>query len=328
MEEMTLEDLDLPGPATQCFVDQAKSVITYNRSPDIPLDRSINPYRGCEHGCIYCYARPSHAYLDLSPGIDFETRIGWKPDAARVLRAELAHRRYRCAPLLLGANTDAWQPLERHLGITRQILEVLCETRHPLQIITRSALIERDLDLLTDLARDDLVEVLFSVTTLDDALARHMEPRAPRPQRRLDAMRTLADAGVPVGVLFAPLIPALNDHEMESVIEAAHGAGARAAGYIVLRLPHEVDTLFTDWLQRHYPDKARHVLSVLTQMRGGRHNDSRFGHRMRGEGPFAELYSQRLRNLCKRLGLARARRDLNTSTFRPPRETDPQGSLF
>ncbi|HRQ47326.1 MAG TPA: PA0069 family radical SAM protein, partial [Rhodocyclaceae bacterium] len=310
------------------FVDSAKAVITFNRSPDVPFDRSINPYRGCEHGCIYCYARPSHAWLDLSPGLDFETKIGWKPDAPTTLRRELARRGYVCAPITFGANTDAWQPIERRLGLTRKLLEILAETRHPFTVVTKSAAIERDIDLLADMARDNLVQVMFSVTTLDDELARRMEPRAPRPARRLQAMGTLAAAGIPVGVLFAPLIPALNDHDMEAVLEAAHAAGAESAGYVLLRLPHELDALFTDWLERHYPDRARHVLSLLAQMRGGRSNDPRFGHRMRGNGVFADLYRQRMHRSCERLGLNRTRRELDTTRFRPPRDDSGQLSLL
>ena len=317
-----------PAPPTELFVDSARRVITFNRSPDVPFDRSINPYRGCEHGCSYCFARPSHAWLDLSPGIDFETKIAFKPDAAAVLRSELARPGYVCAPIALGVNTDAYQPVERRLGITRAILGVLAETRHPVSLITKSALIERDLDLLAGLARDGLVEVRFSVTTLDDELARRMEPRAARPARRLAAMARLAAAGIPVGVLFAPLIPALNDHELEAVLEAACAAGAESAGYVVLRLPHELKELFAEWLAQHFPGRAGHVMSVLAQLRGGRINDPRFGHRMRGEGVFAELYRQRLRKTCAHLGLNRVRRELNVALFRPPTEAGPQLTLF
>lgn len=305
-------------PVTQLFVDQARRVISYNQSPDVPFDRSINPYRGCEHGCSYCFARPSHAYLDLSPGLDFETHIGWKPHAAARLREELAHPGYRCAPIALGVNTDAYQPLERQLGLTRALLQVLAETRHPVSLITKSALIERDIDLLTELARQHLVEVLFSVTTLDPLLARRMEPRAARPARRLTAMRRLADAGIPVGVLFAPIIPALNDHEMEAVLSAAANAGARHAGYVVLRLPHELKTLFADWLGQHYPDRAKHVLARLAELRDGQLNDARFGHRMRGQGVYAALYRQRLWQTCRRLGLNESRLVLDTTRFQPP----------
>ncbi len=322
------EDEGAPRLDTQLLVDHARSVISYNNSPDVPFDRSINPYRGCEHGCIYCFARPSHAWLDLSPGLDFETRLFWKPDAPAVLRTELAAPSYRCAPIALGMNTDAWQPVERHTRLTRQILEVLLESRHPVSVITKSALIERDIDLLAALARDGLVEVTISITTLDDALARRLEPRAARPARRLETLRRLHEAGVPVGVLCAPLIPALNDHELEAVVEAAHAAGARSAGYVVLRLPLEVKPLLEDWLATHAPERAAHVMSRITQLRGGRANDARFGHRMRGEGVIAELYSQRLRRLQARLGMGRMRRGLNTALFCPPRPTGPQLALF
>ena len=303
-------------------------MISYNTSPDVPFDRSINPYRGCEHGCVYCFARPSHAYLDLSPGLDFETKLFWKPDAAALLRKELTAPSYRCAPIALGMNTDAWQPVERHTMLTRQLLEVMVETRHPVSLITKSALIERDLDLLATLARDDLVEVAISITTLDDDLARRLEPRAARPGRRLETVRRLQQAGVPVGVLFAPLIPALNDHEMEAVVEAAHAAGARSAGYVLLRLPHELSGLFEDWLATHAPDRAARVMSRIAELRGGKANDPRFGHRMRGEGVIAQLYSQRMRRLQARLGMGRMRRGLNTALFRPPRPDGPQLALF
>lgn len=306
------------GVETRLFVDQARSVITRNQSPDIPFDRSINPYRGCEHGCAYCFARPSHARLDLSPGIDFETQLSWKPEAAALLRRELAAPGYRCAPIALGVNTDAWQPVERRTQLSRQLLEVLLETRHPVSIITKSALIERDLDLLAALAERGLVNVMMSITTLDDELARRLEPRAPRPARRLQTLQRLHAAGVPVGVLFAPLIPALNDHELEAVVEAAHVAGARSAGYVLLRLPHELKELFTDWLNRHAPGRQRHVLSLLADLRGGRSNDPRFGHRMRGNGVLAELYHQRMRLLQSRLGLQPRLAALDCSQFRPP----------
>jgi DNA repair photolyase len=313
---------------TELRIDIAKTVITYNGSPDVPFDRSINPYRGCEHGCAYCFARPGHAWFDLSPGMDFETKLFWKPDAAALLRRELARPGYRCAPIALGVNTDAWQPVERRTGLTRALLEVLVETRHPVSLITKSALIERDLDLLAALAADDLVQVMISVTTLDDALARTLEPRAARPQRRLETICRLRGAGVPVGVLCAPLIPALNDHELEAVVSAAHAAGADSAGYVVLRLPHELEALFTDWLQRHRPERARHVMSLVAQLRGGKAYDSRFGHRMRGTGVLADLYRQRMRRLCTRLGLNQARRTLNCDAFRPPSVQAGQFALF
>ena len=303
-------------------------MITRNDSPDVPFELSINPYRGCEHGCAYCFARPSHAYLGLSPGLDFETRIAWKPDAPQRLREELAHPRYVPSPIALGINTDGWQPVERRLGLTRAILEVLHETRHPVSIVTKSALIERDLDLLADMARDNLVQVMFSVTTLDADLARRMEPRAAAPQRRLQAMRRLHDEGVPVGVLFAPLIPALNDHEMEAVLEAAVDAGAQSGGYVLLRLPLEIRELFREWLEIHVPGRAEHVLSLMRQLHGGREYDSRFGKRMRGEGPFADLLAQRFRIAAARLGLNREQRNLDCTKFTPPRKAAAQGELF
>lgn len=320
-------DAPVPRP-TVLMVDTARSVICRNTSPDVPFSQSINPYKGCEHGCSYCFARPGHAYLGLSPGLDFETHIAWKPDAAAVLRRELAAPGYRCAPIALGINTDGWQPLERRLGLSRQLLHVLAETRHPVSIVTKSALIERDADLLADLARDDLVQVMFSITTLDPDLARRMEPRAASPARRLAAMDCLRRAGVPVGVLCAPLIPALNDHELEGVLAAAKGAGAETAGYVLLRLPRELQALFTDWLQAHFPDRAAHVLSLLRQLRGGKLNDPRFGHRMRGQGVLADLYSQRLARARQRLGLDRPRRTLNTGAFRPPAPDGAQLRLF
>lgn len=314
-----------PAPPTQLLVDTARSVITYNTSPDVPFDRSINPYRGCEHGCVYCFARPSHAWLGLSPGLDFETRLFWKPDAAACLAAELAHRSYRPAPIALGVNTDAWQPVERHTGLTRQILQVLARYRHPVSVITKSALIERDVDLLAEMAGQGLVCVMVSVTTLQPDLARRLEPRAASPARRLEAIRRIAAAGVPVGVLFAPLIPALNDHEMEAVLAAARDAGASSAGSVLLRLPHELKDLFTDWLARHAPGRAEHVLSLLAQMRGGRLNDPRFGSRMRGEGVLAELHARRLEQARRRLGLDRQGPALRCDLFLPPRR---QGELF
>lgn len=317
----------LPKVPTTLIVDQSRTVISRNQSPDVPFSQSINPYKGCEHGCAYCFARPSHAYLGLSPGLDFETTIAWKPDAPECLRRELAAPGYRCQPIALGINTDAWQPIERQLGLTRQLLAILTETRHPVSIVTKSALIERDADLLANLAKDGLVKVMFSITTLNRQLARRLEPRAASPARRLAAMAELHRVGVPVGVLFAPLIPAVNDHEMEEVLQAARQAGAESAGYVLLRLPREVRALFEDWLQTHMPDRASHVLSLLRQLRGGQLNDSRFGHRMRGEGVFADLYRQRLHRCCARLGLNRVRRELNTTAFRPPSD-NPQLALF
>ncbi len=319
---------EAPPATTELFVDRAKSVIVRNSSPDVSFSQSINPYRGCEHGCSYCFARPTHSYLGLSPGLDFETKIAWKPDAPERLREELACPGYRCLPIALGINTDGWQPIERKLRLTRRLLEILCTCRHPVSIVTKGALIERDVDLLADMARDDLVRVVFSVTTLNRNLARAMEPRASTPERRLEAMRRLHEAGVPVGVLFAPLIPALNDHEMEAVLEAAAAAGAEVAGYTLLRLPHELAQLFPVWLERHYPDRAAHVMSLVRQMHGGRDYASQFGTRMRGTGVFAEFYSKRLHHITQRLRLNRTQRNLNTAAFRPPSRNPAQGELF
>lgn len=321
------EDSELPP--TQVSAEIPRRLISRNGSPDVPFEQSINPYRGCEHGCIYCYARPTHAYLDLSPGLDFETRIIYKADAARVLRAELGRRGYRVSPITLGANTDPYQPLERRLEVTRKILEVLWETRHPVSIITKGALIERDLDLLAPMAAQGLASVMVSVTSLDDGIKRTLEPRAAAPAARLRVISRLRDAGVPVGVLVAPVIPAITDAEMEQILEAAAAAGATRAAYIVLRLPHEVKDMFRAWLAEHYPLKAAHVMSLVRQMRGGRDNDPRFGARMRGGGEFAALLSRRFRLACRRLGLNQGEREpLLCSNFRPPRDDSDQLSLL
>ncbi|OHC71823.1 MAG: DNA repair photolyase [Rhodocyclales bacterium RIFCSPLOWO2_02_FULL_63_24] len=319
------------APHTELMVDIAKSVITYNDSPDIPYDRSINPYRGCEHGCAYCFARPSHAYLGLSPGLDFETKIAYKADAAATLRRELAKPSYVCRPVALGINTDAWQPVERRLRVTRGILEVLAETRHPVTIVTKSALILRDLDLLAAMARGKRVHVAVSITTLDAGLARAMEPRAPSPQRRLSVVAALAAAGIPTAVMVAPLIPALSDHELEAILAAAREAGASSAGYILLRLPHDVKPLFHAWLASHQPGRAGHVYSLMRQLHGGKEYDSAFGSRQRGSGPLAEIIAQRFRIAVRRLGLDAPSAPLETSDFRPPQKQDvstPQLSLF
>lgn len=307
-----------PPPATEVLPERARSVLTTNRSPDIPFELSLNPYRGCEHGCIYCYARPGHERYGLSAGLDFETRIFAKHDAAVLLERELSRPGYRCRPVNLGADTDPYQPVERRLRITRAVLEVLARCRHPVVIVTKSAGVLRDLDLLALLARDDLVQVFVSVTTLDPALARRMEPRAAAPHRRLAAIRALAQANVPVGVMFAPVIPALNDHELERVLEAAARAGARAAGHALLRLPHAVAELFDDWLRRHFPHRRARVLARLRALRGGALNDPRFGSRMRGEGVEAELLAQRFSAACRRLGLGGRMPRLRTDLFRPP----------
>lgn len=311
-------DEELPPFKTSVTVEAAKSVIQRHDSPDLPFSLSLNAYRGCEHGCIYCYARPSHGYLNLSPGLDFETKLFAKPDAAKLLRAELAKPSYRCAPIALGSNTDPYQPIEREWKITRQILEVLTEHKHPLSIITKSALIERDLDLLVQLARENLLQVFISVTTLDAELARKLEPRASSPRRRLQAMQTLNEAGVPCGVMVAPVIPFLTDAELERVLQAAHEHGARNAGYTLLRLPYELKELFRDWLVTHYPLKAEHVMSRLREMRNGRENDSEFGARFRGSGLFANLLEQRFRIVSERLGLNRDEAALDTELFKQP----------
>ena len=301
---------------TQVTVERPKTIISRNQSPDIPFDQSINPYRGCEHGCIYCYARPTHAYMDLSPGIDFESRLFVKENAAELLRQELNQPGYVCSPIALGANTDPYQPLERDWLITRRIIEVLSEYQHPLTIVTKSRLVQRDIDLLAPMAAMDLCKVFISVTTLNVDLARRMEPRASSPASRLETVAALAAAGIPTGVLFAPVIPALNDMDLEAVLAAAAAAGAESAGYIMLRLPHEIKNLFKEWLDTHEPLKAGHVMQLIRDLRGGRDNDPNFFSRHSGKGVFAELISRRFEQGCRRLGLNRQERELNTSRFR------------
>jgi DNA repair photolyase len=318
-----------PSPATELRPEQARSIISHNDSPDIAFRQSINPYRGCEHGCIYCFARPAHAYVDLSPGIDFETKIFFKPDAPALLRRELGRPGYRCQPIAIGANTDGYQPAERRLGITRAILEVLAGFRHPVAIVTKSALIERDIDLLAPMAAANLARVMVSVTTLDDGLKRRLEPRTASPARRLQVIRRLTDAGIPTGVLAAPMIPALNDHELEAILECAAAAGARHAGYILLRLPHEVAPLFEEWLTQHYPLRKSHVLGLLRDMRGGALNDPCFGSRMRGKGALAGLLAQRFERACRRYGLnAGDMPALDTTAFRRSGPAERQLGLF
>jgi len=309
---------------TTVAIQPARTIIARNASPDIPFNQSINPYQGCEHGCVYCYARPTHAFHDLSPGLDFETRLFAKPNAPALLRAELAKRGYVCDPIALGTNTDPYQPIEREWKVTRGILEVLREHEHPFTIVTKSALVERDLDLIAPMAAKNMARVYISITTLDKALARSLEPRAATPPRRLQAIKTLRDAGVPVGVLAAPVIPQLNDRDLEAILEAAAAQGARHAGWIMLRLPLEVAPLFRAWLDAHYPLRAEHVMSVLRQLRGGREYDARFGERMRGTGPFAELIEKRFALACRRLDLNRDRMPLDTSRFRPPKASWPR----
>lgn len=313
---------------TTVTVEKPRTVISRNRSPDVPFDQSLNPYRGCEHGCIYCYARPTHAYLDLSPGLDFETKLFVKPDAPQLLRQELGKKNYRCTPLALGTNTDPYQPVERKWRVTRGIVEVLSETNHPLSIVTKSSLVERDMDLLAPMAERNLVQVYVSVTSLDQGLTKRLEPRSTAPARRLQTLAGLHSAGVPVGVLFAPVMPFLNDAEMEAVLERAAEAGVESAGYVMLRLPHEIKGLFRDWLQQHEPGKADHVMNVINDLRGGKDNDPRFHSRMRGSGNYAELVRLRFEKACRRLGLNRKRRVLDTSLFLPPRTPSPQQDLF
>lgn len=317
------------APKTELREEVARSVLTRNQSPDIPFDQSLNPYRGCEHGCSYCFARPSHAYLDLSPGLDFETRIFAKTNAPEVLRRELAKAGYRVSPISLGINTDAYQPVERKLQLTRRIIAVLAETRHPFSLITKNALVERDLDLLVPMARENLVHVYFSITTLDNALSSRLEPRASAPHSRLKAVKRLSEAGIPVGVMFAPVIPWVNDQALEAVLDAASAHGATAAGYVLLRLPHEVAPLFRDWLQTHLPDRAAHVMRTIQQLRGGKDYDSRFGKRLSGEGVYADLLARRFALALKRAGFRERRHPpLECSRFVPPRAPSPQGELF
>ena len=319
---------EAPPLRTTVTVEHPRRVIARNSSPDLPFDRSINPYRGCEHGCIYCYARPSHAYLGLSPGLDFETRLFAKPDAPRLLARELAQPGYRCRPIALGTNTDPYQPIERDWKIMRGILGVLEAANHPLTIVTKSHLVTRDIDILARMARRRLVTVAFSVTTLDAHLARRMEPRASTPQKRIEAMRSLSDAGVPTGVMVAPVIPALNDHEIESILAAARAAGASTASWTMLRLPLEIRDLFAEWLAEERPERARRILGLVAAVRGGRLNDPRFGARMRGSGPYAELIAQRFRLASRRLGFSTPSPPLDCSGFRPPQPETAQGDLF
>ena len=313
---------------TSLRIDVAKSILSYNKSPDLNFDRSINPYRGCEHGCIYCFARPTHAYLGLSPGLDFETKLFYKPDAAGLLRQELAKRNYVPARVQLGANTDCYQPIEKRLRITRSIVEVLAEHQHPLAITTKNHLVTRDIDILAAMAEKRLAFVVVSITTLDHKLARAMEPRACAPQRRLAAIRELAGAGIPVVVNVAPTIPGLTDHEMESILEQAANAGAQYAHYSVVRLSHELADLFQEWLAAERPARANRVMSLIRQTRGGKDNDPRFGFRMAGEGPVADMLRDRFRLARIRFGLDRKIEPLRTDLFAVPQKPDPQFRLF
>jgi DNA repair photolyase len=319
-----------PAPLTTTLtVDTTRTIIARNDSPDIGFDRSINPYRGCEHGCIYCYARPSHAYLGLSPGLDFESRLFYKPEAAALLTAELRKKGYHCRPIALGSNTDPYQPVERRLRITRAILEVLRDFRHPVTIVTKSALIQRDLDILAEMAKERLANVTISVTTLDRTLARRMEPRASTPERRLETIAAVAAAGIPTGVLTAPMIPALNDNELEQILDRVKTAGAISAGYVLLRLPLELKPLFKEWLEENFPGKAAHVLSLVAQTHGGRLYDSTWSKRMTGTGPYADMLQLRFDRACRRLGLnQRMTRTLDTALFSPPPQKGDQLALL
>ncbi len=325
------DDGDAPALKTVVRIEPVRSIVSRNRSPDVPFEQSINPYRGCEHGCIYCFARPNHGYIGLSPGIDFETRLFAKADAAARLREELSAPSYQCSPIALGTATDPYQPIEREHGITRALLQVLADTRHPVLIVTKSSLIERDIDLLARLARDRLVMVHLSVTTLDAALARAWEPRATAPWRRLETVRRLSEAGIPVGVLIAPVAPFINDHDLEHILEAARASGATDARYTVLRLPWELKQLFSDWLHAYFPDRAQRVLARLAELRGGnRLNDPRFFTRMKGEGAWAEIIRMRFDIAARKHGFARDRLvlDLRTDLFSAPRADTAQLGLF
>ena len=319
----TRADEPLAPLATTITIERARTIIARNDSPDIPFDQSINPYRGCESGCVYCYARPSHSYLELSPGLDFETKIFAKTNAPELLKEELAKPGYRVSPIAFGTNTDCYQPAERKYRITRQIIEILSECNHPLTIVTKFALVERDLDLLAPMARKNLVKVFVSIGTLDRVLARKLEPRAASPQRRLDILEAVSGAGIPCGVMVAALIPALNDKTLEHVLEEASKAGAQEAAYVILRLPNELKDIFKEWLAAHYPERADHVISIVRQMRGGEENDPRFGARMRGMGNYAELISKRFEIACRRFGLnghggGRRPPELDCTRFVPP----------
>ncbi|WKL32199.1 PA0069 family radical SAM protein [Sinorhizobium meliloti] len=322
----TLEEL--PPFKTEVQIEKPKTAITRNDSPDISFDRSINPYRGCEHGCIYCFARPTHAYMGLSAGLDFEAKLFAKPDAPRLLERELAKPDYKLRPIAIGTNTDPYQPIEKEWRIMRQILEVLKEANHPVMIVTKSAMVTRDIDLLAPMAEKGLARVGISVTTLDRKLARSMEPRASTPTKRLEALRAISEAGIPAGVLVAPIIPALNDHEIERVLDLAKSAGASDASYVLLRLPLEVSPLFRDWLLRNYPDRYRHVMSLIRSMRGGKDYDAEFGKRMKGSGPYAWQIGRRFELAAKRLGLNLTRRQLRSDLFVPPLGMGVQLSLL
>lgn len=327
LDQQVAVDGEAPKRRTAVTEEKPRTIIARNQSPDLRFDRSINPYRGCEHGCIYCYARPSHAYHDLSPGLDFESRLFAKSNAAELLRAELAKPSYRPAPLAIGTHTDGYQPIESEYGITRQLIEILVETRHPLILTTKSDRLLRDLDLLQEMARYDLLGVIISITSLDAKISRTLEPRAAHPNKRLEAVRKLSEAGIPVQVNIAPVIPAITDHEIEAIIEAAAEAGALRAAAIILRLPHEVAPLFRAWLEAHFPDRAQKVMHIVQDMRGGKDNDASFHSRMHGHGPWADLIRQRMRKAAKRYDMAGSFPELRTDLFRPP-NLSGQLSLF
>jgi DNA repair photolyase len=319
---------ELPPLPTEVTIEKPRTIITRNDSPDISFDRSINPYRGCEHGCIYCFARPTHAYQGLSPGLDFETKLFAKPNAAELLEKELAAPNYQCRTMAIGTNTDPYQPIEKRYRITRSVLEVLARTSHPVGIVTKSALVARDIDILAPMAERGLAKVALSITTLDPRLARRMEPRAATPKKRLETMRVLAEAGIPVTLLMAPIIPALNDHEIEDVLRAAYAAGARAAGYVMLRLPHELKDLVREWLEEHYPDRARRVFALVQDTRGGKAYDSSWGTRMTGTGPYAWMIGRRFEAAAERIGFNKERHKLRTDLFVPPLRAGAQLSLL
>jgi DNA repair photolyase len=319
---------DLPAFKTSVTVDATRTIITRNDSPDISFDRSINPYRGCEHGCVYCFARPTHAFLGLSPGLDFESKLFAKPDAPRLLERELSASGYQPRTIAIGTNTDPYQPIEREYRVMRGILEVLERCGHPVGIVTKSALILRDLDILTRMAQRNLVKVALSVTTLDPELARLMEPRAATPARRLDALRQLAAAGVPTSVMVAPVIPAINDSEIERILDTAAALGVKGAGYVLLRLPLEVRDIFREWLMANFPDRCRHVFKLVRDMRGGKDYDATFGQRMTGSGPIAWMIGRRFEAACEKLGLNAGSSKLTTEHFAPPHRAAKQLSLF
>ena len=319
---------DLPAFKTTVEIDTARKVITRNDSPDIGFDRSINPYRGCEHGCVYCFARPTHAYLGLSPGLDFESRLLAKPDAPAMLARELTAADYEPRMIAIGTNTDPYQPIERERKIMRGILEVLERAGHPVGIVTKSALVARDIDILSRMARRNLAKVAISVTTLDPKLARTMEPRAPTPPKRLETLKLLSEAGIPTTVMVAPVIPALNDSEIERILDAAAHAGVKEASYVLLRLPLEVRDLFREWLMANYPDRYRHVFTLIRDMRGGRDYDSQWGTRMKGTGPMAWMIGRRFEIACEKLGLNKRRSKLTTDHFVKPKGGGQQLSLF